>query len=44
MPLRASDQARLHLIDVESMLESNVDLYETLYDRLETLISEKGYS
>ena len=44
MPLRASDLARCHLIDVADHLDDEKDLYDTLYDRLEKFIEENGYS
>lgn len=45
--LRSGDQARLHLVDVDELASSSklpADLYEVLYQRLASIISEGGYS
>lgn len=44
MPIRSSDLARCHLIDVADHLDDETDLYDALYDRLEKYIADKGYS
>lgn len=47
MPLRASDHSRIHFIDVDTIdvsLALKGDIYQALYAKLDTLITEKGYA
>jgi hypothetical protein len=46
MPLRAADQARLKLIDVDTLSSGALpsDLYEVLYQRIAQLIDEEDYA
>lgn len=46
MPLRPSDKARIHLINVDSLqsTSTSTDLYEILFQKLSSIIKEGGYS
>jgi elongator complex protein 4 len=40
--LRAADRARLTVVDVDELAERPTGVYEALYERLESIITEKG--